>query len=233
MANDAIRYIAQINHVKEVILFGAADLPFWRERLSTQGLFPYDDKGQAALLITTTDLAWLGIRFQEMTVSVVVSQPEDGSRQDGFYLVRAFNSSHLLALAERTFFQTPYQHAQVQVEHQPPVSLALRGGSSPILRASMKGARPLMRRADEQWEGTIFLPRDANPARAPDRYFHARLGGDTETYPFSSQTDLFELAPAAHDRAVQWLIASNFRAQEWRLRANATHARSRTYIRPA
>ena len=233
MANDTIRYVAQINHVKEVILFGAADLPFWRERLSTQGLFPYDDKGQAALLITTTDLAWLGIRFQEMTVSVVVSQPEDGSRQDGFYLVRAFNSSHLLALAERTFFQTPYQHAQVQVEHQPPVSLALRGGSSPILRASMKGARPLMRRADEQWEGTIFLPRDANPARAPDRYFHARLGGDTETYPFSSQTDLFELAPAAHDRAVQWLIASNFRAQEWRLRANATHARSRTFTRPA
>lgn len=233
MADDAIHYIAQINHVKEVILFGTADLAFWRERLRTQGLFPSDDNGQAALLITATDLVWLGIRFQELTVSIMISQPEDGGRQDGFYLVRAFNSSHLLALAERTFFRTPYHHAQVQAEHRLPASFALRGGSSPILRASMKGARPLMRRADEQWEGTIFLPRDANPANAPDRYFFARLGGDTETYPFSSQTDLFELASASHERAVQWLIASNFRAQEWRLRANATHARSRTYIRPA
>lgn len=233
MADNAINYIAQINHVKEVILFGNADLALWRERLRTQGLFPYDDKGQAALLLTATDLVWLGIRFQELTVSVVISQPEDGARQDGLYLVRAFNSSRLLALTERTFFQTPYHHARVQVEHLLPASLTLSVGAAPILKASMKGARPLLRNTDELWEGTIFLPRDTNQANVPGRHFYARLGGRTETYPFLSHTDSFELAPAAQDKVVQWLSASNFRAQEWRLRADATHARSRTYTRPA
>ena len=233
MADDAIHYIAQINHVKEVILFGTADLLFWRERLRTQGLIPYDDKGQAALLITATDLAWLGIRFQELTVSVVVSQPEDGRRQDGFYLVCAFNSSRLLALAERTFFQTPYHHAQVQVEHRLPASLALRAGSLPRLKASMKGARPLLRSADELWEGMIFLPRDTNQANVPGRYFQARLGGRTETYPFSSNTDSFELASTPDDTVFQWLVMSHFSAQEWRVRADAAHSRSQTFTRPA
>lgn len=103
MENSAITYVTRIENVREVILHGAADLSFWRARLHMSGLFPYQEQGRAALLLTATDLSWLGVRFQEFTVSVVVSQVEDGSRQDGFYLVGAFNSSRLLTLAENLF----------------------------------------------------------------------------------------------------------------------------------
>lgn len=227
MTDAAAPYITRINNVKEVNLFGAADLPFWQARLKPRGLTPYDDKGQALLLLAAADLRWLGIRFQEFTVSVVVSRQEDGRGQDASYLVAATNSSRPLAWAERNFFDTPYDYGLVQLEPQPPASLALGVGSSTLLRASMAGTRPFQRRAEEVWEGTIFLPQDARQKNGANRRFYARLGGHTDTYPFLPSTDVFELAP--HNDAMQWLIESNFRPREWRLRVNAAHARSQTF----
>ena len=228
MTDAAAPYITRINNVKEVNLFGAADLPFWQARLKPRGLTPYDDKGQALLLLAAADLRWLGIRFQEFTVSVVVSRQEDGRGQDASYLVAATNSSRPRAWAERNFFDTPYDYGLVQLEPQPPASLALGVGSSTLLRASMAGTRPFQRRAEEVWEGTIFLPQDARQKNGANRRFYARLGGQTDIYPFLPSTDVFELAP--HNDAMQWLIESNFRPREWRLRANAAHARSQTVV---
>ena len=231
MENSAVTYVTRIENVREVILHGAADLSFWRARLHMSGLFPYQEQGRALLWLTATDLRWSGLRFQEFTLSLAVSQVEDGSRQDGFYLVGAFNSSRLLTLAERTFFRTPYRRARVQVDNQLPAMLALHAGASTCLRASMTDVRPLLRSADELWEGTIFLPQDAAATNSPGRCFRARLGGYTETYPFLSDADTFELTPTPGHLVFQWLLQSDFRAQEWRLRANATHARSRTFTR--
>ncbi len=88
MTDAAAPYITRINHVKEVNLFGAADLPLWQALLKPRGLTPYDDKGQALLLLAATDLRWLGIRFQEFTVSVLVSRQEEGRGQNASYSSR-------------------------------------------------------------------------------------------------------------------------------------------------
>ncbi|MFZ2423976.1 MAG: hypothetical protein WA029_22820 [Anaerolineae bacterium] len=227
MTDAAAPYITRINNVKEVNLFGAADLPFWQARLKPRGLTPYDDKGQALLLLAAADLRWLGIRFQEFTVSVVVSRQEDGRGQDASYLVAATNSSRPLAWAERNFFDTPYDYGLVQLEPQPPASLALGVGSSTLLRASMVGARPVQRRGQEVWEGTIFLPQGARQKNGANRRFYARLGGQTDIYPFLPAADTF--APAPSSDAMRWLIESNFQPREWHLRADAAHARSQTF----
>src|SRR5688500_3742345 len=44
------------------------------------------------------------------------------------YLVHAFNSVPMFAWAERTFFQTPYYHAAIEVEARVPAGVSVRDG---------------------------------------------------------------------------------------------------------
>lgn len=69
----SVRYIATIAHVREVNLVGSADLAFWQNQLCSENLFPYNDDGKAELLISATELVWMGVRFREWTLSITVS----------------------------------------------------------------------------------------------------------------------------------------------------------------
>jgi hypothetical protein len=103
-----IRYVARIRGVIEASLAGQADLAFWRAALEPEGLVPFDAGGQAELLISATSLTWKGLRFRELVVNVSVGSGGDEARIGGFFLIHAFNSMALLALAERRLFKTPY-----------------------------------------------------------------------------------------------------------------------------
>lgn len=218
-----VSYVATIAPVREIILGGTADLATWRARLAPLGLFPYDDGGRAAVTISAIAGRFRGLPFREVSVGVTVSD-RDGGPPDAIYLAEAFNSSRPLAWAERTFFRTPYQLAEIRLSERPPVTIEMSVGGQVVFMAAMTPAEPVRREA-QAWEGRIFLP----PNGARRELFYAHLAGPTEVYPFTA-ADTLAIRP--HDAVLRCLLDSGFTGHEWRTRAAAVHARSRTYPRP-
>jgi hypothetical protein len=225
----AIQYVAVVKNVREVTLFGIANLAFWRERLNLEKLLPFDHDGKADLAISATELRWMGVRTKELTFSISVCVAQAPTMLAGSYLIHAFNSSRLFAAMERTLFQTPYYMGDIQVEDRLPSSFRLRNTGAIVLDASMSSQIPLSQSIDEMWEGTIFLPHGQTKA-GPGKLFHAKLGGLTEVYPFSPSIDTLVLKPT-REGILPWLIESEFSAKEWRIRHAAIHARSNTFKR--
>lgn len=228
-----MRYQTTIYDVREVILTGAADPAFWQEKLNAEGLLPFLVDDRAQMTITAISSKFRGLRFEEMTIAIAVCERDGASAPDGFYLAHAFNSRRLLALAERTLFRTPYYPGAITVQEQIPASVHLRLDDQAVFSAAMSGARERLHGGVEEWEGAIYLPHRVARKKAAGERFFARMGGHTETYPFSPGADLCEIRPRDSDLALQWLLDSRFTPGEWRLRSQATHARSQTYSRAA
>ena len=114
-------------------------------------------------------------------------------------LIQAYNSRRFFAFCERTFFSTPYRFAKIAIGA---ASMHVDG----ILHAGMHGEREPLSIAHEQWDLTVHLPRQ--------RKFYARLAGLTRRYPFLPG-DVIDLP--------------GFEGEEWIVRDDAMHARSRTY----
>jgi hypothetical protein len=223
MPPPPIQYVAYIESVKEVALFGVADLAFWREILKGENLFPYHANDKAEILISTPQLVFMGARFNELSISIAVSKREDGSTHDGYYMAHAFNSLRFFAFSERMFFKTPYYYADVQVTERIPASFQLKHESETVFEARMDANSTLTRSKEEHFEGPVYLP-------GGNRYFVARISGFTNFYPFSS-SDTLELKPSQHEKIFLWLLESDFRGMEWRIRGNAIHGKSKTYMR--
>ena len=225
--NKPVKWAAQLEHVKEVSLLGTADLVFWKDRSQTEGLLPIDSDGQAQLLIVAADSKFKGIRFRELSFSVLVTRLEDETRQEAAYLEHAFNSNRFFAFCERVFFSTPYSHGDVSVSAELPASIRLVSKGEVAFLAEMSaGAREPSRRAEEGWEGPIFLP-------GRGKLFFGRLRGDTRTYAFLPSEDSLTIRPSPHSEIFQALTDSHFAPKEWVVREDAAHAKSKTYKRAA
>jgi hypothetical protein len=234
--NTSVRWAAELAHVREVSLLGTADLAFWKDRLLKEELLPAERHGQAQLLIIAADAKYLGVRFRELSFSVLVSRPEAGSRQDAAYLVRAFSSSRLFAFCERVLFSTPYDHGDVRVSASLPASLHLVKQGEGYFAAEMgadasgRGREP-SRCGEDGWEGPVFLPERRRRKGRPGKLFVARLRGYTRTYPFLAGTDSVAIRSSPDSEILQALSGSRFLAKEWIVREDATHAKSKTYRR--
>jgi hypothetical protein len=222
---DDIRYVARIRGVIEVALAGQADLGFWRAELEPEGLVPFDAGGRAELLISATALRWKGLRFRELVVNVSVGAGGDEARHGGFFLIRAFNSSPLLALAERRLFKTPYYPGAITVEAGPPARIELRDRDQPGLRMAMGAAGPPESSADYAVRGPLFLPR----AGRRDARFFVALSGHQQRYPFLADRDQWAVHPSDRHAVFGQLRDSHFTPAEWRLCLDAEHAKSQTY----
>lgn len=222
------KYIAQLQHVREVSLLGLADLAFWAERLRPESLHPAVVDGRAQILISGVSSRFIGLAFRELVIAVSTSNALGGGGRDGAFLLYAFNSSRLLGWSERTFFSTPYYHAHVDVAIGPPAQISVTQAGQLLLRAEMapgnqNSSREALRHSDETWEGPIHI--------SSGRQFFARLGGITQSYAFDPTRDVLKLQPASGVPVLQWLIDSNYRPQEWAIREDAHHARSKTFRR--
>jgi hypothetical protein len=222
--------------VREVSLLGTADLAFWKERLLKEELHPAECDGQAQLLIIAADAKYLGVRFRELSVSVLVSRPREGTRQDAAYLVRAFNSCRSFAYCERVFFSTPYYYGDVRVSASLPASVHLVQKEEVVFAAQMSADVPGQGRepsccGEACWEGPVFLPESRRRKDRPGKLFVARLRGHTQRYPFLPGWDSVAIRPPPGSEVLQALINSHFLAMEWIVRADATHAKSKTYRR--
>lgn len=223
MNSPAPEYVAVITPVREVILVGGADLSFWRAQLRAEGLVPREDQGQASVLLSAMQSKWMGIPFREFTIGVLAGDQAGEAGDDSLYLVQAYNSSRLLAFAERTFFRTPYFPAAIELNEQAPVKAGLSQKGTHLVQATMAAGNSRLRQEEQDWQGCIFLP-------GREEYFTARLAGLTDIYPFMDE-DTLAIRPRETDEALQLLVRSGFAGREWRVRTGATHARSRTYRR--
>jgi hypothetical protein len=234
----AEKYDVQISGVHEVSLVGTADLAPWQSRLASYDLSPTEKEGRAELLISGCEGRFKGIRFRELTISIFVSDRPDRSTRDGIFMIHAFNSLRFFAFVERTFFHTPYYYAGIKVETGPPARIEMFQGGAVGLRFAMAGdaAKDLTEsRAPTSvgpagWEGPIHLPRKRAEGSEPLRLFHGKLTGVTHSYPFAA-SDTWSLSPMKQAPALKWLLESRFEPQEWVVRPNATHGKSKTLIR--
>ena len=209
-------------NVKEVTLYGTANLSFWEAVLHKEGLFPYHEADKAVLLISAMDAKWRGFKCREFGIAVGICLNEDEMSLDGYYLPCAFNSSKFLAFSARMFFQTPYFHGDIRLENKLPASIKLRDRTEVLLHARMSipGTPPVVEYLE--WKGPIFLPDNRG------KYFVV-LAGEADLYPFLPETDQFELKPSARHQIFQQLIDSNFAGSVWSLRSSTRHAKSKTY----
>ncbi len=235
--NTAVKWAAQIAHVREVSLLGTADLAYWEERLLRENLLPAERDGLAQILITGTDSKYMGVRFREVSFSVLASWSEGGIPRDAAYLVRAFNSSRFFAFCERVLFSTPYYHGDVEVSASVPASIRLLDKREVLFRAEMGASgsgseREPVRRGPDGWKGPIFLPHNPRGTGRPGKWFFARLSGETRTYPFLQSRDALEIAGSPESDVLQALSDSHFVVREWIVREDASHAKSKTYTRP-
>ncbi len=216
--NDRHSYISTINDVREVALAGTADLVYWRRQVQEEDLTLLDQDGRASLLLTAIEAKFRGIPFRELSISVLLA---DG----GAFLAHAFNSSRLLAFAERAFFQTPYHLADLTLNEQYPARMAASKAGHTLFTASMGGLRPPQSEQDVVFEGPIYLP---------DRglVFYARLSGTAAIYPYEA-TDTVTFGPRLDEKTVIFsqLRRSGFAGREWLVRSGAVHARSKTFKR--
>jgi hypothetical protein len=121
-------------------------------------------------------------------------------------LLQAFNSVRFFAFCERVFFKTPYLHSDVRLG-QTWVEAA------GVFSAELREHRSRSFVGDESASYEVDLPND--------RWFIARIEGMTERYPVIA-ADRFELRHP---------LLKNFTPREWIIRADARHAKSKTYAR--
>jgi hypothetical protein len=220
-----VKYIAEVNNVREICLVGSADLEYWKAHLAQLQLLPINFAGHARVLVSVVKLKWMGIAFEELSIAIPIDPPE--SSTNSIYLVSAFSTSRLLAWCERTFFQTPYEHAQISMQAQQPWSFELRDSTRSTLAVQCQRTAPTAT-VEDDWVGSIFLP----PARRSSRrkFFHAKLIGPVQLAPFAATSAEFKLQPSLEQPAIGLLVDSQFSPIEWRVRPNATHARSKTLV---
>ena len=220
----------EVQQVREVSLLGRADLDFWSDHLQAEDLHPTPIDGKAQLLIISAAARWMGVRFEELSISVFVSRHKNGATPEGVYMTQAFNSSRFFSFVERTFFHAPYGHGEVRIKVGPPCSIELstQQGANLVLEMSPDippSAREPGHSGPDGWQGPIFLPQKKRTAAA--KVYFGKIAGHTQSYPFCPQ-DRVTLQPAPGAPILEWLQESHFAGHEWIIRENATHARSRT-----
>lgn len=228
-----MKYDVEIANVREVSLWGTADLAYWAERLRPAGLHPTVADGRALVQVVACAARFKGIRFRELSVSVSVSRHEGGAGRDGAYLLHAWNSIRFFAFVERTVFRTPYYHGGLAVEPGPPAFARLTEGGATTYAAEMAAdaaTRRPTRDGDECWEGPVYLPGRGGSADG-GRLFHAKLGGSTRAYPFAHGIDVLKLDAERGSPVIGQLTASRFAGLEWLVRDGATHGKSKTVAR--
>jgi hypothetical protein len=242
-----IRYVAEPKHVREVSLRGSADLDFWTTRLKPYNLLPVSQAGRAQLLIIGAEMSYMGIRFTEISFAILVSAPERPG-QSAVYLRAAFNSSKLVTWSERVFFHTPYRNAKCHVLISKPASISISLAGRCLFDAQMGGEEPNSPRSParfgvEGWEVPIFLPLSRGCCRGSMNsksrvkrrrnglVYFGKVRGETAVYSFAKGLDRVSIAPTLHARAFLDLIDSGFRGEEWSIRPDACHGRSKTFAR--
>ncbi len=231
---EKLRFAARISHVNELTLRGSADLEFWVKQLEPEGLVPTAKNGRAQVLIVAADMRYFGIRFQEVSFSILAHVQNRTGRGNGAFLLQAFNSRRFFAWVERTRFSTPYAYARFRGSRgQTSPGIEVHRGNSCLFRATLGSVaeRPISPDASQGWSGLIYLP---VAPRRPDetrRAFYAEVAGLTLRIPFMPEHDSIAIDTDSEFSALSALSKSDVVIENWIMRPDADHAKSMTYGR--
>jgi len=223
-----VKFVAQVEPVKEVTLHGSADFEFWQERLQSEQLQPVPKDGRAQVFVSATEAKFLGLTFRECIIGVHVTRVSDGvDIANSMFLLHAWNSLRAFAWIERNFFGTPYYPGQINVSPQSPASFQVSEQNSPSIDAAIGSSHHAPTSIDDEfWQGPIYLPRRKGGAQ---KLFIAKLAGKTEHFPFATREDKCTLTPTDSCPVIGELLASHFTPVAWHVRRAAAHAKSKTY----
>ncbi|WP_425617951.1 hypothetical protein NA78x_001641 [Anatilimnocola sp. NA78] len=222
-----LKFVAQVEPVKEVTLHGHADLAYWQNRLRGEELQPASCDGSAQLFVSATEAKFLGLTFRECIIGIQVAREHETEAAAGaMYLLHAWNSLRAFAWIERNLFSTPYYPGQIRVAAQAPATFQINERGVTLIDAAIGGTAPPTKIAEETWQGPIFLPRKNG---GPQKLFVARLEGRTEHFPFVPAADQFTLTPSDSCAVIRELVESQFTPYAWHVRQAAAHAKSKTY----
>ena len=231
---QVVKYAATLTGVRDVALRGTADLSYWTDRLLAERLVPVDREGYADVTVMAVAGKFRGLAFRELSISVAARTIENGGGA-GAFLVHAYNSSRLLALAERTLFSTPYYYARIHLETRPAQFRLVKDGSQQLAaRRADEGAGQAPEPAtncENDFVGPIFLPGSPRRPNAGGLFFLARLVGHARTYVHRADRDTFDFEPAKSEPGLRDLVDSGFSPRAWSVREDAVHARSKTFRR--
>jgi hypothetical protein len=231
-----VKWVAELSHVREVTLLGTADLAYWQDRLREEKLDPAERDGQAQVMVSAAELKYWGVRFREVSFSVQVRPVEDLTRPNAAYLLGAYNSLRMFAFVERIFFSTPYRYGDVRVSASLPAFVHIFKNDDVVFRAEMgadgvEPGREPSQVGEDGWDGPVFLPEKQRSKDGPGRLFFARVRGHTRAYPLLPARDVVAIKPSSGCEVLQALSDSHFVAQQWNIREDAAHAKSKTYKR--
>lgn len=225
MNKPPCKIVADVSPVREVTLLGKVDLGYWRDRLDAEELSPTAVDGHAQALVICADMRFKGIRFQEISFSVLAHPRGGDPAPPGAYLLQAYNSCRFFAFVERTFFGTPYHHGTVAVSCEDVTAARLTRRGTVLLEASRGPREPAATREDG-WAGPVYLP--TRPGKSDRRAFWAHVQGATAHYPFDSTRDAVTLRASEDVPVIDALLASGFAGQAWQIRAAGHHQKSET-----
>lgn len=214
-----VKFVAQIEDVKELRLIGSANLDFWNNYLSGEPFQAFAAAGCAEITIGATELVWKKIRFNELTVSLTIADEADAQKPIGYFLLHAFNSNRFFAFCERVFFSTPYYFGKVQLRETMTRTINAGANNQNVFKAGMINDSAEKEIRDD-WEGAVFL--------SQNKYFVAKLTGKSKVRLFSD-SDRLEVNSNDRFPIFKRLIDSEFKGREWRMRSRAFHAKSKTY----
>ena len=199
-------------------------------------LDPAERDGQAQVMVSAAELKYWGVRFREVSFSVQVRPVEDLTRPNAAYLLGAYNSLRMFAFVERVFFSTPYRYGDVRVSASLPAFVHIFKNDDVVFRAEMAAdgvgpGREPSQVGEDGWDGPVFLPEKHRSKDGPGRLFFARVRGNTRAYPLLPSQDVVAIKPSIGCEVLQALSDSHFVAQQWNIREDAAHAKSKTYKR--
>lgn len=230
MTPGAAKYIAELRDIRELGLFGTADLSWWRRRLAGEHIEPMDVDGHAQVLVTALSSRWMGIPFRDVSV-FIAARGAFGCNEAGFLMLSAFNGSRFFAFFERRWFGLPYQfRADLHLDLGGRWAFRLGPPTCAETFAEMGAEDRALAAATldrVETEVPLFLPsgRDATTAR----WLRVRVSGETRVVAFDSARDRFEIGENTRAGVFAELHESGFRGDSWHIRMCATHARSKTY----
>jgi hypothetical protein len=231
MGDTSVKYVAELAHVREVSMLGAADLGFWNAKLRDEDLMLAHKDGQAQILVVAAASKYLGLRFQEVSFSVLIDGFE-GEQIAGAYLLQAYNSSRFFAFCERRLFCTPYEFANIRVECSPIAVVVITGGNTVFEAVTSEPNSSAAQGARLGWKGPVLLPK-IRAKGGKRKLFFAKIQGHTRSRAFEHGADTLRLNASHGEDIIQDLISSGFAVREWAIREDASHAKSKTYTSDA
>ncbi|MCA9255162.1 MAG: hypothetical protein KDA33_05965 [Phycisphaerales bacterium] len=222
-----MKYAAVVKHAREVTLMGTADADHWAAPLERVGLTPCRRDDRVGMLISVAAGKW-GIHFREVAIGVAACRQPGCNAPDGYYAAYAFHSSRLFAWCERTFFKASHRLATIDLTLDPPASIEIRSETDIALRAAMGTARERSRQETVDIVFPVFLPNRGDRMASNRNVFHVRIAGETDAYPYESESDFFTVGEDNGALAMPLLAECDFQGTEWLVRRDAIHARTKT-----